>query len=448
MTLRLTDFVGLRSAASAKLPQSDRLWRAAIAFFRHCWGGLLIALLLLGGCRAVAASTDTVHLTLWQGISPPGNREVFQTLVQHFNETHPGIEVESLYVGQPDQQIPKILTAVVGNAAPDLLWYLPTLTGQLVELQAIQSLDRWFAESPYRDQLDPALLETMTLEGHLWSVPFATNNAAVFYRPSLFKAAGIATVPRTWAELRAVARQLTRDTDGDGRIDQHGMGLSLGKGEWTVFAWLPWVYSAGGHLVKDGQPDLVNQGAIATLQFGADLIQDGSVLLSPPERGYEIDAFVAGQVAMQITGPWTLPQLQSAAVDFDVFPLPIAQRPAAVLGGENFFLSQTTPEKTQAAFIFLDYILSESFQLPWALSTGYIPVNCAVREHPQYQIFIDENPTLKVFLAQMRWAKSRPIVPKYEALSENFGRAIEAVLLGSSPEDALQTAQRKLRQLF
>ncbi|MEM9164503.1 MAG: ABC transporter substrate-binding protein, partial [Cyanobacteria bacterium P01_F01_bin.4] len=62
----------------------------------------------LGGCQFIgpsqAASTqDTVvHLTLWQGIGPPSNREVFQTLVARFNQTHPDIEVDSLYVGQPD----------------------------------------------------------------------------------------------------------------------------------------------------------------------------------------------------------------------------------------------------------------------------------------------------------------------------------------------------------
>ncbi|NEQ29727.1 MAG: ABC transporter substrate-binding protein [Leptolyngbya sp. SIO4C5] len=409
---------------------------------------LLAGSLLLNGCQRGDRRDGVVHLTLWQGISPPSNREVFQSLVQRFNETHPDIEVESLYVGQPDQQIPKILTAVVGNAAPDLLWYVPTLTGQLVELEAIQPLDDWWARSSFQDQLDPALIETMNLEEHIWSVPFATNNAAIFYRPSLFQAAGIEQVPQTWADLRRVAQQLTQDTNGDGRTDQHGIFLSLGKGEWTVFVWLPFVYSAGGQIAQGIQPDLVNPGAIAALQLGADLVQDGSAVLSSPERGYETDSFMAGKVAMQVTGPWTLPQLSESGIDFDVFPFPVKDQPAAVVGGESFFLGQTTPEKTQAAYAFLDYVLSPDFQQTWALETGYLPANLTVRASAAYQQFVQDNPTLKIFLQQMDWARSRPIIPGYTYLSENFGRAIEASLLGTPPAEALRQSQRRLELIL
>jgi multiple sugar transport system substrate-binding protein len=226
------------------------------------------------------------------------------------------------------------------------------------------------------------------------------------------------------------------------------MLLSLGKGEWTVFCWLPFLYSAGGHLVDQGRPDLMTEGAIATLNFAATLVQDQSVMLSAPERGYDLDPFLTGNVAMQITGPWVLPQLRTAGIDFDVFPFPVAVKPAAVLGGENFFLCRTSPAKTQAAQVFLDYILSPAFQLPWALQTGYLPVNQTLLTQPDYQNFVAANPSLQVFIDQMAVARSRPILPKYAALSENFGRAIEATLLGRSPDAALQTAQQKIDRIF
>ncbi|MDJ0705197.1 MAG: ABC transporter substrate-binding protein [Leptolyngbyaceae cyanobacterium MO_188.B28] len=413
------------------------------------WLILLSFSLMLGSCQAQPkGNRDRVHLTLWQGVSPPSNREVFQSLVERFNQSHANIQVESLYVGQPDQQIPKILTAVVGDAAPDLLWYVPSITGQLVELEAIQPLDDWWRQSPLKEQIDPALFETMTMEGRIWSIPFATNNAAIFYRPSLFEAAGITHPPQTWEELRQAAKQLTQDTDGDGQIDQHGIFLSLGKGEWTVFVWMPFVFSAGGRLNLKNQPDLVNPGTLAALQLGATLVQDGSATLSSPERGYEIDNFLAGKAAMQVTGPWTLPQMEQAGIDFDAFPFPILGTPAAVVGGENIFLCKTTPERTEAALEFLDYILSEDFQLAWALGTGYLPVNLEVRNSETYQAFVAQHPPLEVFLKQMEWARARPLIPGYTHLSENFGRAIEASLLGQSPESALKKAQARLELIW
>ncbi|HAA29235.1 MAG TPA: ABC transporter substrate-binding protein, partial [Cyanobacteria bacterium UBA8553] len=98
-----------------------------------------ICLLLLGGCQLQGSADESgvVRLTLWHGVNPPANRDVLQELVDGFNREHPDIQVESLYVGQEDQQTPKILASVVGNAPPDMLWFNPTITGRLAELNAI-----------------------------------------------------------------------------------------------------------------------------------------------------------------------------------------------------------------------------------------------------------------------------------------------------------------------
>lgn len=407
---------------------------------------LCLGLLLLPGCAQSAGESESRKtITLWHGINPPSNREVFNELVDRFNESQEEIYLDALYIGQPDAQLPKILTAVAGNIPPDILWFVPQLTGQLMELGAIRPLDDWLNNSPIRQEIDPVLFESMELEGQVWSVPLATNNAGIFYRPSLFEAAGITETPKTWEELRAAARKLTQDRDGDGFIDQYGMFLSLGKGEWTVFVWLPFVYSARGNLLENGEPDLVNSGAIAALEFGANLVEDGTVILSAPERGYEIDNLVAGRAAMQVTGPWTLGFLNQLDIDYDVFPFPAKDEPAAVIGGENLFVFKTTETREATALEFLEYVLSEEFQIQWALGTGYLPVNLKARESDRYQDYLAQNPALQVFIEQMDWARSRPIIPGYSRLSENFGRAIEASLLGAkSPEVALEQSQRRL----
>ncbi|MBW4472467.1 MAG: ABC transporter substrate-binding protein [Stenomitos rutilans HA7619-LM2] len=421
---------------------------------------LCFCLLVLPGCQSTVVMPNTTRLTLWQGVNPPSNRAVLQQLVDQFNLEHPTIHVESLYVGQSDQQLPKILAAIVGNAAPDLLWYSPLLTGQLVELEAIRPLEDWFNVSPLRQQLDPTLLESMALEDHLWSIPFGTNNVGVYYRPSLFRAAGINALPKTWAEFRQVARRLTRDIDGDGRIDQHGMLLPLGKGEWTVFMWLPFLWSGGGSLEggegvrvqgeqgksvqafkSQASTSLVSDGAIAALQFWRDLIDDGSVELSTPERGYELDGFLAGRVAMQLSGPWTLGQLEQTGVDFGVLPIPSQVTQATAIGGENLFLLKTTPEREQAARIFAAYVMSELFQTQWAIATGYLPTNLKSRQSKAYQDYKAKQPVVDVFLSQAPYGRSRPIFSSYNRISEQLGRAIEAVLLGrSTPSDALTAA--------
>jgi multiple sugar transport system substrate-binding protein len=399
---------------------------------------LILLIFTLTACQS--APSNVTHLTLWQGVNPPPNRDVLQKLVDKFNQRHPDIQVESLYVGQSDQQLPKILAAVVGNAPPNLLWYAPMLTGQLVELDAIKPLEEWLATTQVKDQIDPALFEAMEWENRIWSVPFGVNNVGVFYRPSLFQAAGITELPKTWDEFRQVAKQLTIPEKG-----QKGMLLPLGKGEWTVFTWLPFMWSGGGELQNGKQVQIDDGGAIAALQFWQDLLTDGSAVLSQPERGYELDGFLAGKVAMQLTGPWTLGQLQATNVDYAVMPIPTGEKPATSIGGENLFVFKSTPEEEQAALVFAEYVLSEAFQTEWAIGTGYLPVNLKARQNAAYQQFAQAEPAVDVFLRQAAVGRSRPIFPGYSRISENLGRAIEAALLQkSTPEAALKTSQERL----
>ncbi|WP_295615974.1 ABC transporter substrate-binding protein [Chamaesiphon sp. GL140_3_metabinner_50] len=418
----------------------------------------LILLVIIAGCTPARRDINGVtHLTLWQGINPPPNRDVFQKLVTKFNLTHPTIEVESLYVGQSDRQLPKILASIVGGTPPDLLWFGSMLTGQLVDLEAIEPLDKWWDRSAIAKDIDPALLGSMQYENNLWSIPFATNNVGIFYRPSLFKAAGIEHLPTNWQELIATAKQLTRDTNGDGKNDKFGMLLPLGQGEWTVFTWLPFMWGGGGELIpKQAQsgrnnPQRVkisidNPGAIAALQLWQDLIKSGTAILSSPERGYELDNFLTGKVAMQLTGPWTFGQLAGMKfTDYDVMPIPAGIRSATSVGGENLFMMKSSPQHQQAAWEFMEYVLSQEFQTEWALGTGYLPVNLKSRQESSYRDYVSKTPATQVFLDQAKYGRSRPIEPSYSQISEQLGRAIESILLNkNSPQAALKAAQEKL----
>ncbi|HAN46903.1 MAG TPA: ABC transporter substrate-binding protein [Cyanobacteria bacterium UBA8156] len=389
------------------------------------------------GCSAPVRVDRTV---LWQGINPPSNRQVFLDLVDRFNQSQSEVWVEARYAGQPDQQGPKILAAVVGETVPDLLWYAPALTGRLVELNALRPLDDFWRDS--RPDVLPALDSTTIWGDRRWSVPFAVNTVALYHRPSLLEAAGIQTLPRTWPELLTVAKTLSQG-------DRRGIFLPLGKGEFAVFLWTAFLGSTGGRLVDvQGRPTLHTEGAVRALQLWQDLVAQGSALLSQPERGYEEGDFLAGRVALQISGSWALGFIARQGVDFGVMPLPYDRQPATSLGGENLFLFRSTPAREEAAWKFVEFVLSEPFQTEWAIATGYLPVNRKAIASPRYRQYLASQPAMGVFLEQMNVGNSRPLAPFYPRLSAALGRAIESVLLQrQTPDQALAIAQRTVSAL-
>jgi multiple sugar transport system substrate-binding protein len=335
----------------------------------------------------------------------------------------------------------------VGNAPPDILAFDPQLTGQFAELGAIIPLENWLDKSPVKSEVSPNLFEQLTLDNHIWSIPFYTSNIGIFYRSDLFAKAGITQTPKTWKELREVAKKLTIDKNGDKQPEQYGMLLPLGKQEWTVFTWFPFLLSAGGEIVTNDHPNLTNTGAITALKFWEDLIKDGSATLSPPERGYEEDAFFEGRAAMQLTGPWTY--ITKSKVDYQVFPIPANVTQSTVTGTGGFFVMKTTPEREKAAFKFLEFVLSQEFQTEWSIGTGFLPVNFKSAASQEYQQYLSDKPWLKVFVEQIPVAGSRPILAGYSRISDSLGRAIEATLLGkSSAEVALKQAQERLEVIW
>jgi multiple sugar transport system substrate-binding protein len=149
---------------------------------------------------------------------------------------------------------------------------------------------------------------------------------------------------------------------------------------------------------------------------------------------------------MQLTGPWTLGQLAGMKItDYDVMPIPAGIRSATSMGGENLFMMKSNPKHRQAAWEFMEYVLSQDFQTEWAIGTGYLPVNLKSRQQSIYRDYVDKTPGTQIFLDQAKNGRSRPIEPGYSQISENLGRAIESVLLNkNSPKAALKAAQERL----
>lgn len=117
-----------------------------------------------------------------------------------------------------------------------------------------------------------------TVDGKVYGIPYHDNPVAFWYRKDLLKAAGM-PVPDTWYEVLDTAKKLTKDTNGDGKIDQWGFvirGETAGGG--ICWTWFPMLWSFGGDLFDENwKPTINSSEAIESVKLYKDLFK-----YSPP----------------------------------------------------------------------------------------------------------------------------------------------------------------------
>jgi multiple sugar transport system permease protein len=96
---------------------------------------------------------------------------------------------------------------------------------QLVDKHGVMNLDPYVA----RDTVDfsvffSQLTTTLTFDNHLYAYPIHFSTNALFYNKKLFAQAKLPYPDETWTwdKYQQVAKVLTKDTNGDGKLDQFG----------------------------------------------------------------------------------------------------------------------------------------------------------------------------------------------------------------------------------
>jgi len=164
-------------------------------------------------------------IRVWKGPHTPDDNAVFADVIAAFEEENPGATVE--YTPTPwDTIIEKYTTAFASGNPPDIIYaftggYVDGVVGHCYDIRDIFD-DEEFA---YLNKgVADSLLGETTVDGKLIAIPYFTAGAAFVYNIDLLNEAGFDRPPDTVEELVAYAKALTKDFNGDGKIDQYGYG--------------------------------------------------------------------------------------------------------------------------------------------------------------------------------------------------------------------------------
>jgi ABC-type glycerol-3-phosphate transport system substrate-binding protein len=362
------------------------------------------------GCakREDAGVGGVVTVQFWHAMGGPLG-DALDALVTEFNETHAGIEVESVSMGRYQALSQKIMAAVAAGQPPVLAQAYEAWTGELIENGSAEPLQPYI-EGPNGLSPDevadfvPGMLENNTWDGVVYSFPFNKSVRALYWNKDIFAREGLTGAPTNWDEYSDMARRLTKDLNGDGELDQWGTA-----GQISAWMFENLLVQNGGRILSDDGTRAAFAGpeGIEALEFMVRLLTEYGKVTS----GYEYqNDFQAGKVGM-IEGSTVSLSFMEGKYTFDmaVAPLPERKQKGCLVAGTNVVIFAEAPKEAKgAAWEFIKWFTSPEVTARWAAETGYVPVRMSARDSEVMKRRFEEIEGLNEVLDQLEFATYEP----------------------------------------
>ncbi len=356
-----------------------------------------------------AGPAASIEYSIW---GDPAEIESQTKLVESFEAVNPLIDVK-VTVADWDTYWDKLLTGLSGGAAPDVFAMDGPLFPDYQARDVLLDLEPFVTRDGYDlGQLaDQGVGVFKTANGGQFGLPRDLNVIALYYNKAMFDAAGIPYPDDTWdwAKLVEVGKQLTKDADSDGKVDQWGLYTETSDMEnyWLSLVW----QNGGAFFGADGKSTaLTTAQATGGVQFLQDLIYKDKILAEPAIFAETGDAFEQGLAAMEINGSWLVPTDLAAGLDFGIAPLP--KGPAGRFTSVNptgvvVYKSTKAPD---AAWEFVKYLVSPPAQEQLMQLKAALPVSKEVLAGPYATSFEGA----QVFADSLAYANPKPSFAGYE----------------------------------
>ena len=172
----------------------------------------------------------------------PNSREnkALDTLIKKFEKTHPHVKI--IY----ESGIPKknyadwLAEQVLKGEQPDLFMVPENDFSMLASAGALKSLDTLLTDDE-RTAFYPVAYKAGQYQGVSYALPVESNPIMMCVNKDLLEKEGISIPESGWtlADFYEICKKVTKDTNGDGVVDQYGI---------TDYTWQQALVAYGGHL--------------------------------------------------------------------------------------------------------------------------------------------------------------------------------------------------------
>jgi arabinogalactan oligomer / maltooligosaccharide transport system substrate-binding protein len=242
-----------------------------------------------------------------------------------------GVEVDVVEKGFGD--IRDKLGTVSPNEAPDVIVGAHDWTGELAANGLVQTLNLTRA---VRRSFPAYSLEAFSYNGRLYGTPVALENVGLVVNTRLVK------VPKTWAQLEKSALAFKRRN-----ADNLGIAVPQGAGG-DAYHMYPFFSGLGGYVfgkTRNGGLSAKRLGvANRTFLRNASLIDKWNrtgLINSKVDYNTAKNAFLKGNAAFWLTGPWESDTLKTSGLRFRIIQVPkIKFRAVPFLGVQGYMVTR------------------------------------------------------------------------------------------------------------
>ncbi len=386
-------------------------------FIAALWLGLTVA--ACGGSdkkAAVPSGKVTGNLTVW---SSGVEGEKLGALAKQFEQQNPGLTVKVTPIAQ-DAAHDKYLTSIAGAKTPDVGHIGTTWNAEFAKAGALEEVP----SSIDGGKFFPSAQSTTVIDGKRLGVPWYVETRVLYYRTDLAKKAGITAPPKTWDELKSMARALKQKAG-----TKYGIGLSTNN--WQE--WLPFVWQDGGDAFKDGKFAFNSPQATEATAFYKSFFDEGLAPSSTP-AGFDITpAFVRGTHPMFFSGPWHLGLIKDTGGKdikgkWAVAKMPVKSSGTSFVGGGNMVVFKQSKNKA-AAWKFVDWLSQPAQQAKFYEQAADLPAVQAAWNEPA----LKRDKNVAVFGEQLKDTKAPPPIPRWDEVGDTLNTELEKAFSGTTP---------------
>ncbi|MHB8244275.1 MAG: ABC transporter substrate-binding protein [Acidimicrobiales bacterium] len=360
---------------------------------------------------AAKKASGVVNITFWHAMTA-NNLSTLQTLTGNFNGSQSKIKVKLLGQASYTDIFTAYRAGLSSGNLPDLVQMESILLQDMIDSRSVVPASAALKADTSFNASDilPSANGFFTVDGVQWGMPWNCSSQIMYFNKKIFQLAGLdpSKPPTTFAEYHAMAAQAKQK----GGVP-YGTALKLASSNFE-----DWLSQAGSLLLnkqngRSGRASAVAFGGATGSQIFSFFSEMLSSKVAEPVLNTSFDNLVAignGSTAMSIDTSAALGTVlvllgagKYKSVGLGVGPLPGLNGPGEGVpyGGAGLYMvKHSPPERQDAAWEFVKYLLTPDAMATWAIGSGYIPITKSSAETaaitsawlktPQYKVAYEQ----------------------------------------------------------